>query len=176
MPNSSLRQHARLATAAVAALVVFASFGTSASAGGWAVGSIDAIPDAAVGQTTEVGFTILQHGVTPVDLADDVGLEIVLTDGTVEFFAATGAGATGRYVSAVTFPSTPGEYTWNLRMGGFGTSDLGTVDVISTHGADAGAWSWAMARWVTLGLAVVLAAVAVADLTRARRRVLATQP
>ena len=84
MSRSTLRQRARHATAALTALVILAGFGSPASAGGWAIGSIDAVPNAQAGHTVEVGFTILQHGVTPVDVADDVGLEIVLADGAVE--------------------------------------------------------------------------------------------
>ena len=177
MSHVSLLQRARLVTAALTALVVVAGFGSSASAGGWAIGSIDAVPDAHAGHTVNVGFTILQHGVTPVDLADDVGVEIVLADGTVEFFPATNAGATGRYVSEVTFPSPPGEFSWNLRMGWFGTHELGTLDVASaSSGDDSGTWTWAMARWVTLGMAGALAAVAAGDLFRTRRKLPATQP
>jgi hypothetical protein len=169
MSHSPTGGLARLVVAS-AAFVVVAGFGTSASAGGWAIGSIDAIPDAAAGQTADVGFTILQHGVTPVDLADDVGVEIVLADGTVEFFAATNAGGAGHYIAEVAFPSTPGEYSWNLRMGWFGSHDLGTLDVTSaSQGDDPGGRSWTTARWVSLILAVVLAAVAVTDLTRTRR-------
>ncbi len=177
MSRTSLRQRARLATAVLAALVILAGSGSSASAGGWAIGSIDAVPDARAGHTVDVGFTILQHGLTPVDLADDVGVEIVLAEGTVEFFPATNAGATGRHVSEVTFPSTPGEYSWNLRMGWFGTQELGTLDVGPTsHGDDSNTWTWAMTRWVTLGLAAALAAVAAWDMTRTRRKLPATQP
>ena len=175
MSPSSIHRLVRLGTAAVAALVIAVGFGPPVSAGGWAVGSIDAIPDAVAGQTADVAFTILQHGLTPVDLTDDVGVEIVLADGTVHFFAATSTGATGHYVAAVTFPSAPGAYEWNLRMGWFGPHELGSLDVTSTDGSDGvGAWSWSMTRWVTLGLAAVLAAVAVADVTRTRRHAPAT--
>ena len=176
MSRSRLRQRARHATAVLTALVVVAGFGSPASAGGWAIGSIDAVPDAQAGHTVDVGFTILQHGVTPVDLADDVGVELVLADGTVEFFPATNAAA-GRYVSEVTFPSTPGEYSWSLRMGWFGTQEVGTLDVASaSNGDDSGTWTWAMARRATLGLAGALAAVAAWDVFRARRKLPATQP
>jgi hypothetical protein len=177
MSHVSHRQRARLATAALTALVVVAGFGSPASAGGWAIGSIDAVPDAHAGHTVDVGFTILQHGVTPVDLADDVGVELVLANGTVEFFPATNTGATGRYVSEVTFPSTPGGYAWNLRMGWFGTHELGTLDVASaSNGDDSNSWAWAMTRWVAFGLAAALATVAACDMIRTRRKLPATQP
>jgi hypothetical protein len=175
MSPSSAHRLARLVTAGLAALVVVAGFGSSASAGGWAVGSIDEIPDAAPGQTADVGFTILQHGVTPAELTDDVGVEIVLADGTVQFFAATSAGAAGHYVAAVTFPPAPGEYSWNLRMGWFGVHDLGTLDVTpADRGVDTAGWYRSTTRWVTLGLAAVLASVAVTDLMRTRRHARAT--
>jgi hypothetical protein len=161
----------------LAALVIVAGFGSSASAGGWALGSLDAVPNARAGHTVDVGFTILQHGVTPVDLAEDVGVEIVLGDGVVEFFPAGNAGATGRYISEVTFPSTPGEYAWNLRMGWFGSHELGTVDVdAASQGDRSKTWPWAMTRWVTFGLAAALAAVAAWDMIRTRRKLPATQP
>lgn len=165
----------RLVVTAAAALVVVAGPGTSASAGGWAVGSIDSIPEAAAGRTVDVGFTILQHGVTPVDLDDDVGVEIVLGDGTVQFFPATGAGETGRYIAAVTFPSAPGEYSWNLRMGWFGAQELGRLDVAPvSHGGWSGVWTWSTAGWTASALAAVLAAVAVACIPGLRRRAPAT--
>lgn len=177
MSRSSLRQRARLTTAALAALVIVAGFGSSASAGGWAIGSLDAVPEVRAGHTVDVGFAILQHGVTPVDLADDVGVEIVLADGAVEFFPAANAGATGRYVSEVTFPSAPGEYSWNIRMGWFGAHQLGALDVASTSRSDdANTWPWVTTRWVTLGLATALATVAAGDMIRTRRKLPATQP
>ena len=70
-------------------------FGRAASAGGWAVGSLDAVPAATAGQTSAVGFTVLQHGVTPADLSEDVGIEIVNADGTALFFPATNDGVPG---------------------------------------------------------------------------------
>lgn len=174
MSTASVHRLVRLGTAALAALVLAVGVGPPISAGGWAVGSIDEIPDAVAGQTADVAFTILQHGETPVDLTDDVGVEILLGDGRALFFAATTSGSVGHYVAEVEFPSVPGEYSWNLRMGWFGTHDLGTLDVMSANSGAAGAGWWSWTRWVTLGLAAALAAVALADVARTRRHAPAT--
>ena len=42
----------------------------AALAGGWAVSTIDPMATPAAGAPIDVGFTIRQHGMTPVDLAD----------------------------------------------------------------------------------------------------------
>lgn len=57
------------------------------SAGGWAVTTLDSTPAATANQTVEVGFTIRQHGVTPVNPDGDVG--IVFRSGTVRSISST---------------------------------------------------------------------------------------
>ena len=71
---------ARLLVAGLLALVVAVS-ASSASAGGWAVASLDALPNASAGQSVDVGFTVLQHGQTPAVLDSDVGIELVSPTG-----------------------------------------------------------------------------------------------
>lgn len=143
-----------------------------AAGGGWAVGSLDALPDAVAGRTVDVGFTILQHGVTPRqsdEMGGDVGIEIVSADGTAEFFRATPTARAGHHVAAVTFPAE-GEYTWHIRMGWFGPQELGTLRIAAADStAISGADAWNVARWGVLGVAVALGLVAV-DPLRARRR------
>ena len=140
------------------------------TAGGWAVGSLDAIPEATAGETGEVGFTILQHGVTPADLADDVGIEIVHTDGTLDYFAAERDESIGHYTASVTFPTATGEYEWNIRMGWFGPQELGTVNVTSGNDPRTTTTVWPTVRWAMVTLTAVLAAVAVSNLAASRRR------
>lgn len=154
-----------------------AGVGTPASGGGWALGSLDAVPEATAGETVDVGFTILQHGVTPVDLTDDVGIEITRADGTVDYFAAATEGATGHYTASVTFPTTTGEYSWSLRMGWFGPQELGTVHVTSTDGGSITATTmWSTVRWIMLALTLALASVALSDLAITHRRRRAALP
>ena len=61
--------HHRAATAAVSALALTLILATSALAGGWAQAIMDSPPDDPGGanQPVTIGFTLLQHGVTPVD-------------------------------------------------------------------------------------------------------------
>jgi hypothetical protein len=162
----------RHVTAMIAALIALLGLAATASAGGWAVGSIDAIPDARAGETADVGFTILQHGATPADLSEDVGIEIVQPDGTIDFFVGTSDGAPGHYVAAVRFPAA-GTYTWGVRMGWFGTQDLGTLDVLPTgHTVGAGTETpvWSITRWLMVIATAALATLAIADHTVSRRR------
>lgn len=165
----------RLTVATVAALAVLVGLAAPAAAGGWAVGSLDEVPVAVPGGTADVGFTILQHGVTPVDLTTDVGIEVVQSDGTRSYFAAAPDGPAGHYIAAVTFPVTAGAHSWSIHMGWFGFQDLGTLPVTAGSAPDAvvaGASStpWTVTRWVLLGLGGVLGIVAVADLAAGRRQ------
>jgi hypothetical protein len=162
----------RLAIATLVCCGAWSSLGAPASAGGWAVGSLDAMPAAEPGQTAQVGFTILQHGVTPVDLDEGVGIEIVRDDGTAAFFPATSDGSAGHYLSAVTFPETSGSYAWKIRMGWFGPHELGTLDVRSPATGTGGS-IWPDVRWVMVPITIVLAAIAVASAVADRRRRLA---
>lgn len=158
----------RFAAAAVFASAALAGSNGNASAGGWAVGSLDAMPAATAAATTEVGFTILQHGVHPAAVDGEVGIEIRDDGGTQEFFPAVGEGATGHYVATVTFPEVAGSYSWNVRMGWFGAYELGTLDVGVPEPASTG--TWMTFRWFTLGGSLLLAGIAIADLVVSRHR------
>ncbi|HEX6658133.1 MAG TPA: hypothetical protein VF065_08625, partial [Ilumatobacter sp.] len=76
--------------------------GSTASAGGWAVSTLDEVPAPAPGEAVTVGFTIRQHGVAPVNI-DDVGVEVTGPSGDIEVFPATQEGAVGHYVADVVF-------------------------------------------------------------------------
>ena len=45
----------------------------TSSAGGWVVVSLDSLPAVHAGEDTEVGFTVLRHGVTP-EHSDDLAI------------------------------------------------------------------------------------------------------
>ena len=130
--------------------------------------SLDSVPVAEPGQTVAVGFTILQHGVTPVALDEDVGIELSLDDGTSGYFPATADGEVGHYVAEVTFPEATGEYDWSVRMGWFGPYELGSIEV--TAGGPEGASIWSAGRWVLVATAVGLGAIAVSPLLARRPR------
>jgi len=172
MTRHTAHRSARGLAALLVTLMVLFGFAAPSSAGGWAVGSLDAVPAATAGQTVAVGFTILQHGVTPADLSEDVGIEITRSDGSVDFFAATSDGTPGHYVADVRFPDTGGEYRWGMRMGWFGLQELGTVEVLPSDQEVGGSGSsgWPVARWAMVIATVAFAGIAVADLVTTRRR------
>lgn len=154
--------------AVLATLAIVLGLGAPAAAGGWALGSLDALPDARPGETEQVGFTILQHGVTPVEVDGDVGLEIVGADGAITFFQAVPDGDVGHYVATIAFPAA-GDYTWNIQMGWFPPQDLGSLNVAPASPTGHVAL-WGTARWGVLGVAAMLAGLAMADLVVGRRR------
>lgn len=161
----------RIASTMVLAVAAFAAIGSPASAGGWAVASLDSIPAAEPGATTEVSFTILQHGITPADLDEGVGIEIRDHDGDSSFFPAVSDGTAGHYVAAVTFPEAAGTYEWQVQMGWFGPHELGALDVRSAENTPLEVWS--TLRWLTLAGSLLLAGIAVSDMVFRRRRRLA---
>lgn len=172
--HRNLIRAVRIAVACVLGGAVIA-VSAPASAGGWAVASLDTVPAATAGDSVDVGFTVLQHGQTPAVLDADVGIELVLDNGAIEFFPAIADGAPGHYVATVAFPES-GSYEWNVRMGWFGTYELGALDVVAAPetatSTSLGGSSWPDLRWVTLAASASLAAVAIVDVlvTRARRR------
>ncbi len=164
----------------VATLAVVLGVGTPAAGGGWALGSLDVLPDARAGQTEQVGFMILQHGITPRHFDDavsgDVGIEIVAANGEIEFFEAVPATKVGHYVADVTFPAA-GDYTWSIRMGWFPPQDLGALTVTAESGSSfSGGESWNTVRWGLLGVVGLLAAIAVVDPLARRRRTAPAAP
>ena len=134
--------------------------------------TLDEVPSPAPGETAAVGFTIRQHGVTPVNV-DDVGVEVAGPSGDVELFPARQEGTVGHYVADVVFGEV-GVHTWAIRQGWFGDHELGTIDTSTAAGAADGSggtsWSTQVLRFGMPTLAVVLAGFAAADAVRSRRR------
>jgi hypothetical protein len=161
----------RVVVAALVAVIAALGADSSASAGGWAVSSLDELPVAVAGEPVDVGFTVLQHGVSPVDLTEDVGIEVTAADGTTSYFPATAEGSVGHYVATVTFPAD-GQYSWRARQGWFAPHELGTMSVGGEGGASTtGGAAWASgARPVLLASCLVLALAAIVDTVAGRRR------
>lgn len=159
----------------LAALLLVATAGT-ALGGGWALTSLDPLdaPPRA-GASTEVGYTVLQHGTTPARLAG-TGIAIAGADGVERVFPGRPSGAPGHYVARVRFPSG-GEWTWTARQGWFGPQELGAVTVADASppvaaapppgGGDDPWLRWALLT-ATLAAAVALAAQLVAPAGRRR--------
>lgn len=163
-----LRVLARTALALVAVVAAVGAGASSASAGGWAITTLDAVPSPSASEPFDVGFTILQHGTTPVDL-EGVAINVELASGTTERFPAAQQGAPGHYVATVVLPAD-GDYTWSVQPGWFEEQPLGTLTVGAAAAAGGGGGApGALAPALAL-LAVLLGAVAVVDLVRTRRR------
>jgi hypothetical protein len=105
----------RAATATVSALALTLILASSALAGGWAQAIMDAPPDDPGGanQPVTIGFTLLQHGVTPVDWGT---AQVVLTNdatGQSVTVDARPQGAVGHWVAEI---SVPAEGTWSYEV------------------------------------------------------------
>lgn len=175
---TALGASARIIGRALAGLLVaiglVVGFGTAASAGGWAVTTLDEVPAPTSGEAVTVGFTILQHGATPVDLDDGVGVEITGADGTVLVFPAVND-RTGHYVASVVFPAA-GEYRWAVQQGWFGEQELGSLTVDGPSITTTGYRFPSAVRYGLPVLAAALAGLAIVDVlagVRRRRTVMA---
>jgi len=104
------------------ALVLLA--GIAASPGGWAVITVEDLPDYVVaGQPVTLTFSVRQHGVTLLSgLKGRVEAEAGRLEATV---AAAPGNAAGRYTATMTFPQA-GEWTITIHSG-FGDSKLALV-------------------------------------------------
>ena len=83
-------------------------------AGGWAVISLDELPvGVAAGEPYTIGFTVLQHGRTPMtDLYPIVTARTAKAE--VLTFSAEPEGKPGHYTAVLTFP-TDGEWEWSIQ-------------------------------------------------------------
>ena len=106
-----------LALAAPAATLVLLFAASGVLAGGWATIVADdaSPPEPRVGEEVEYGFTVLQHGVTPVTFDEPtLHLTNVLTGQILEV-PASPSGPDGHYVARVTFEQA-GLWTWAVTL------------------------------------------------------------
>lgn len=83
-------------------------------AGGWAVITLDELPSTIMaGEPITIGFTVLQHGRTPMD-----GLHPIITANLAKdqeiVFNAEPEGKIGHYTATLTFPQD-GEWSWSIQ-------------------------------------------------------------
>src|SRR5262245_22281816 len=136
-----------------------------AGAGGFAVTTLDPLPALTPDEPAAVGFTVRQHGVTPVAL-DGVRLVVHTADGPTSIFEARADGPLGHYVADVVVPA--GTHRWEVIQGMFGPQDLGPLVVATGGGAtpsggDGRRWSEPV-RYGLLALTAVSAVVFVGAL------------
>ncbi|HUQ17817.1 MAG TPA: hypothetical protein VM070_08515 [Candidatus Saccharimonadales bacterium] len=118
-----------LAFTALIGLVVLSlvGLGAPASAGGWAVTTFDHLPPEFVADRTyHLGYTIRQHGVTPIRV-DRTEVIAVTSGGASRSFPGTPDGTIGHYVVDVALPS--GSYTWRVTQQPFMAQELGPLTV-----------------------------------------------
>lgn len=150
----------------LAAIVAALSLSSApTAAGGWVVVSLDESPQIAAGEATDVGFTVLRHGVTP-ETSDDLEIVVAAADGTSQRFAAVPDGPVGHHVATVTLDG--GSYTWSV-AGAIVAYELGSLDVESS--ASGSSWLWDVGQWGGLGAAVAVGGLAAVDVVRRRRAV-----
>jgi hypothetical protein len=114
---SSIRRS--LPIALLAAVLAVVLLPLSARAGGWAVVTLDSVPQAPhAGQAFSLGFMVRQHGVTPIDAPYGQGAVMtpVLTarnadTGETVAINARKEGSIGHFVVDVAFPSA-GSWSW----------------------------------------------------------------
>jgi hypothetical protein len=95
------------------ALLLSLVFAVPALAGGWAVITLDELPTNVVaGESLTVGFTVLQHGRTP--MSDLYPIITASLSGDAEFtVTAEQEGKPGHYTATLAFPQE-GEWGWSI--------------------------------------------------------------
>ena len=100
------------ATAAAAILTMLIA--STAFAGGWASATLDSQPDdPGAGGTVVIGFTLLQHGVTPVDWGKPQAVLVDQETGQQVTAMARPDGAKGHWVAELNVPAAG---SWQLEI------------------------------------------------------------
>jgi hypothetical protein len=145
-----------------AALLCSAIVSFTASAGGWAVVTLDAMPTMVAGQETTIGFTLRQHGNTL--LAGIEPSEIIFRNretGERRTFPAPDAGPQGHYAAKVALPRAG---TWEWTINAFGEHPMPPLTVTNTTLALAYSSASPIARPIAYPAVAVLAVIAVCGL------------
>lgn len=100
------------------ALLLALMFTVPAFAGGWAIVNLDEWPaNVVAGEEFEIGFTVLQHGVTPVTGITPI-ISGTLSGGKESMSVmAKEEGEAGHYVANLNFPKA-GEWSWKIESFG----------------------------------------------------------
>jgi hypothetical protein len=106
------RSTRRLAAASAAAAALALLLASTAFAGGWASATLDSQPDDPVpGGTMLIGFTLLQHGVAPVDWGQPLVMLVDQESGQRITAEAQHVGKKGHWTAELVVPSAG---TWQL--------------------------------------------------------------
>lgn len=106
----------RLLRALSAAILLVALSAAAVSAGGWATIAADTSNGQPTeGEPTTLGFTVLQHGVTPAGWEQPTLVATETATGERIEVTATPQGAEGHFVATVTIPRA-GFWTWQVEL------------------------------------------------------------
>jgi hypothetical protein len=143
----------RVAICILLATISAAALSAPAYAGGFAVTTFDQLPATVRAQETYAfGYTVRQHGVTPLSgIATRIVAQSSRTGETIAFEGAP-QGEPGHYVAEVHFPSD-GVWQWRVEQGPFGPQQLGTVSVSAPQSVLLEGWPYA--RGVLAGAAIL---------------------
>jgi len=104
----------RFRSAILLVLVFTLALAIPVFAGGWAVISLDELPVGVIaGEPHTVGFTVLQHGRTPMTGLDPTITATLSNDEKLTFFAEP-EGEPGHYAATLTFPKD-GNWEWSIQ-------------------------------------------------------------
>lgn len=158
------------------ALVAAIGIPTVALAGGWSVVTLDSLPGRVIaGQETTVGFTVLQHGRTPVG-----GLTPTITltpdgGGAPVTVLAASDGVIGHYVARFTLPRA-GTWNWTIEAfydGPKAMPSLTALDQPASGSTSSGARTLIDRAQVPLIAVAAVSTLAALGLAALRRRLLA---
>lgn len=163
----------RIPTAALAALAATLILAGTVVAGGWANAIMDEPPPdpPSAGEPITIGFTLLQHDVTPVnEPAPTITVRNAATDEEISV-TATQEGASGHWVAEITFPS---EGTWRYEvthdlivgMNGFNPVTVGSAAPAAPGSTAASVAATQPLTYLALGLLLALAIAATLVLSR----------
>jgi hypothetical protein len=154
----------RLGASTTLALFAIVAVVLPVMAGGFAVTTFDQLPTTfRAGESYRLGYTVRQHGVTPIaGLTTRIVAQQAAT-GATEIFAGTADGLAGHYAVMLRLPSE-GVWLWQVEQGPFAPQQLGTLTVLPS--ADIGpvqeSTAGGLAAALRIGLQVaLLAALAV---------------
>jgi hypothetical protein len=140
-------------------------FAVPAFAGGWAVITLDDLPSNVVaGEPQKIGFTVRQHGITPMSGLDPT-ITAALPNADRFVVRAEAEGEPGHYTATLTFPKE-GDWNWSIqafsmdqRMPTLNVAapSIGAVNqpVVKTEPAAASTSALLIVRVLVFGIALV---------------------
>jgi mono/diheme cytochrome c family protein len=121
----------KISIAAVFALFLVLSLMIPAFGGGWAVATLDRLPERVIaGEPVSIGFMLRGHGVTPVTTGG-LSIEANHVESGERLSASAASGdSEGHYTAVLTFPRS-GAWEWGVSMGPYSfTQSMPTLEVL----------------------------------------------